>query len=61
MSFIYRYRPKNLGPTFANSSSTDFPVSRTDDRRLLANTSGDTLGEYMIRRKEAEDSSWEHY
>ena len=27
---------------FANSSSTDFPVSRTDERRLLANTSGDT-------------------
>ena len=27
---------------FDNSSSTDFPVSRTDERRLLANTSGDT-------------------
>jgi hypothetical protein len=27
---------------FANSSLTDFPVSRTDERRLLANTSGDT-------------------
>jgi hypothetical protein len=27
---------------FANNSSTDFPVSRTDERRLLANTSGDT-------------------
>src|SRR6266852_4264397 len=26
----------------ANSSSTDFPVSNADDRRLLANTSGDT-------------------
>jgi hypothetical protein len=26
----------------ANNSSTDFPVSKTDDRRLLANTSGDT-------------------
>ena len=26
----------------SNSSSTDFPVSKTDDRRLLANTSGDT-------------------
>ena len=26
----------------ASSSSTDFPVSKTEDRRLLANTSGDT-------------------
>ena len=26
----------------ANNSSTDFPVSKTENRRLLANTSGDT-------------------
>ena len=26
----------------ASSSSTDFPVSKTEDRRLLANTSRDT-------------------
>ena len=31
-----------LKTNLANSSSTDFPVSKTDDRRLLANTSGDT-------------------
>ena len=31
-----------LTTNFANSSSTDFPVSKVDDRRLLANTSGVT-------------------
>ena len=31
-----------LRANLASNSSTDFPVSKTDDRRLLANTSGDT-------------------
>ena len=31
-----------LKTNLANSSSTDVPVSKTDDRRLLANTSGET-------------------
>jgi len=31
-----------LSANLSNSSSTDFPVSKTEDRRLLANTSGDT-------------------
>ena len=31
-----------LETDLANSSSTDFPVSKTDDRRLLVNTSGIT-------------------
>ena len=31
-----------LRANLASNSSTDFPVSKTEDRRLLANTSGDT-------------------
>jgi hypothetical protein len=31
-----------LQANLANSSSTDFPVSKTEDRRLLENTSGIT-------------------
>jgi hypothetical protein len=32
-----------LGANLANSSTTDFPVSKTEDRRLLAKTSGATF------------------
>jgi hypothetical protein len=35
-------RINRLGTNLAKSSSTDFPESKTDDSRSLANTSGDT-------------------
>ena len=53
-SYVLRFGPSKLlalcylvdhstqKANLANSSSTDFPVSNADDRRLLANTSGDT-------------------
>jgi hypothetical protein len=40
--FITMLRTNKLRNNLANSSSTDFPVSKTDERRLLAKTSGDT-------------------
>jgi hypothetical protein len=33
-----------------------FPVSKTEDRWLVANTSEGNLNEYMIRGKQAEDA-----
>jgi hypothetical protein len=39
---VHSDRSIDLRTNFANSSSTDFLVSKADDRRLLANTSGDT-------------------
>ena len=45
-----------LATNLATSSSTGFPVSKTEDRRLFANTFEDTSVK-MVRSKEAENAS----